>query len=691
MPLVAHMSGGAYVRSVALIRLVRFRGFRFFPAALAILIAACGGSGAGSGEAPPRISLSVARISAEVGGGSASLGVSNGGGGTLSWTAAIPATVAWARISSGTNGTNSGTVRIEIDANSGAAREFDLTVTGNVAASATVRVSQPEAPPAIDLTAARTGLEGDGGSISLQVRNAGHGALQWTASLPEDQDWAYIESGGSGTGSGEIVVRYALNGGEDRELQVVVEAEQASNSPQSLALAQKWFGASACAYPEAREEVFDLLEDVYYFNDEPEQQATYDGISLDDFSTLDALLDEIRWKPDTHDRGFTYWLTREESDMLFEAAMTIFGFIMAVAVDESQEPLHLEILDVYEGSPAGEAGLARGDKILALNGKAVKDLDFEQIQLELGPGEEGFELEVGVETLSGDARTYAMVKRRVDIRTVPEDHVAVFETDAGKAGYLHFRTFFGDANERLLEEFAGFKSEGVRHLIVDLRYNGGGSVPIAHGLATLIGGPELFENQTRIVLSKMIHNRFLERRGWNETTHFGCGAYGAPALVAKCEAESSLRDLENVVFITSQRSASASELVITALQPFENVSLVGERTYGKPVGQYGFNFCLADPLDRSSGLGVLWPASFATVNSKGFEGYYDGIPVTPGCEAPDDRSRRLGDARESRIAAALRLIETGRCAVPSSSRAAAKAVEMQSVPGRDPVTQFFGY
>jgi len=673
------------------VRPVRFIRFRFSPAALAVLIAACGGSGGGPEEAPPRISLSATRISAEVGGGSASLSVSNGGGGTLRWAAAIPATVDWARISSGSNGTDSGTVQIEIDANSGPAREFNLTVTGNVATPVTVQVSQPEAPPAIALTAPRTELEGDGGSISLQVRNSGGGALQWIASLPEDQDWAHIESGDSGADSGEIVVRYDLNGGEDRELQVVVNAAGASNSPQSLDLAQKWFAARACTYPEARKEVFDLLRNFYYFNDEPEQQASYAGIFLDDFSTLDALLDEIRWKPDTHDRGFTYWLTREESDMLFEASMYIFGFVMDVIEDESQEPLHLEILDVYEGSPAGEAGLARGDKILALNGKAVDGLDSEQIQLELGPREAGFELEVEVETLSGADRTYTMVKRRVDIPTVPEDRVAVFETDAGKAGYLHFRTFFGDANGRLLEEFAGFKSEGVRHLIVDLRYNGGGSVPIAHGLATLIGGPELFASPRQNVLATTIHNRRLERNGWNETTYFGCSAYGAPALVAKCEAESSLRGLENVVFITSRSSASASELVITALQPFKNVSLVGERTYGKPVGQYGFSFCRTDPGDRSSGLGVLWPASFATVNSKGFEGYYDGIPVTRGCEVPDDRSRPLGDAKESRIAAALRLIETGSCAASSSSRAAAKAAEIQFVPGQDPVTQFFGH
>ncbi|MDE0680954.1 MAG: S41 family peptidase [Gammaproteobacteria bacterium] len=609
----------------------------------------------------------------------------------MNWTAAIPDGVDWARISSGSSGANSGTVGIEIDANPGAARQFELTVSGNATSSRTVAIRQAEAPAVLDLSASPTELDGNGGTVSVQVRNTGYATMEWAASLPDDVDWAYIESGDAGADSGEIVVRYSLNGGAGRELEVTVTAAAASNSPQSLALTQEWFGLSACTYPEARQEVYDILQDVYYFNDEPEQQARYDRLSLDDFNNIDALLDEIRWMPEIRDRDFTYWLTGQESEMLFSGEAYIFGFRMNVIVNQLEEPLYLEVLDVYEGSPAGDAGLERGDRITSLNGKAVGGLTIGQIQAELGPNEEGYEVEAEVETLSGASRAYSMAKRLVEIRTVPQERVAVFDTDAGKVGYLHFRTFFGDANERLLEEFAGFRSEGVRHVIVDLRYNGGGSVPIAHGLATLIGGPELFENQTRTVLSARIHNRLLESNGWNQTTYFGCDVYGSPGFAAKCENESVLRNLENVVFITGRGSASASELVISALQPHENVTLAGDRTYGKPVGQYGFEFCLTDPDDQFSGLAILWPVSFATVNSEGFEEYYDGIPVTQGCEAPDDLGHQLGDSQEDRIAAALRFIETGSCGADSSSRLARQDAKIQRSPAQDPVTQFFGH
>lgn len=659
----------------------------FVSIAAGIFLAACGGSG--DDGPPPSLSVSATSIDADAGGENVSVSVSNSGGGSLNWTASIPSGVDWARISSGSSGTNAGTVQIEVDANDGAAREFELTVSASGAASRTVTVRQAEAPPVIDLSVGSTDLEGDGGSVTVQVSNTGYGTMDWSASLPEDVDWAYIESGESGTDSGDIVVRYGLNGGADRELEVTVTASAASNSPQSLALSQDWYGASACTYPAAREEIFELMEDVYYFNDESEQAAKYGDLVLEDQNSLDAMLDELRWKPETHDRGFSYWLTKIRSDMIFAGEAYVFGFRIIYIVDQNRDPVHLEIVDVYQGSPAGEAGFQRGDKILSLNGKAIDGLNFAQIGAEFGPNEEGHEVTFELEKVNGDRSTLDVAKGLVTIPTVPAEHATVFDTDAGKAGYVHFRTFFGDANERLLAEFAEFNRQGVRHLIVDLRYNGGGSVPIAYGLATLIGGPELFEGGRRTVLSRRIHNDLLESQGWNRTAYFGCEVYGSQELVAKCENESSLRDLENVVFITSRSSASASELVATAMQPHENVTLIGERTYGKPVGQYGFDFCLEDPGNRRSGLGIMWPVSFATVNADGFEDYYDGLAVE--CEVPDDRENQLGTAEEGRIAAALRFIETGSCDAPASARAARAQQSIQFMPPQDPVQQHIGY
>lgn len=664
--------------------------------AAAVLMSACGGSGSdGSPPAPPpdpaSIELSTTSIDAEAGGGDASVDVSNGGGGTLNWTASIAGGVDWARISSGSSGANAGTIAIEIDANTAAAREFELTVSAGDAGSRAVTVRQAEAPAMLEVTAAVTELDGYGGSISLQVRNTGYATMPWSASLPDGADWAYIESGEEGTDAGEIVVRYELNGGADRELDVTVTASAANNSPQSLTLSQEWFASSACTYPEARQEALDLMETWYYWNDEPEQRARYDGVVIEDYEDLDSLLDDLRWRPETHDRNFSYWSSARESDMVFAGQAFIFGFRGRVIVDAVEDPLYYEVVDVYAGAPAGNAGLERGDRIVGINGKPVESLTFEGIFEEFGPNEEGFEVSFEVEKPSGEVRTFSMAKALVDVPTVPEEHVRMLDTAAGKVGYLHFRTFFGNANGRLLQEFAEFNAAGVKNLIVDLRYNGGGSVPIAYGLATLIGGPELYENQAHTLMSRRIHNLLLSSEGFDETAYFGCDAYPTPALAARCRNESAIRNVENVVFITGRGSASASELVITSLQPYENVSLVGERTYGKPVGQYGLRFCLATPNVFDTRQADLWAVSFAAVNAEGFEDYYDGLPVTEGCQVEDDLTRQLGDPQEGRLAAALRYLETGSCGATASSRLTDPGAKIQQTQPQDPVTQFLGH
>ena len=642
-------------------------------------------------EGAPNLNVSPTRVDAEAGGGNVAVDVTNRGGGTLNWTASIPGSVGWARISSGSSGTDAGTIEIEIDSNAAAAREFELTVSAGDAGSRTVTVQQAEAPAMLEVMAAGTELDGYGGSISLQVSNTGYATMRWSASLPDGTGWAYIESGEEGTDAGEIVVRYELNGGADRELDVTVTASAANNSPQSLTLRQEWFASSACTFPEARREALDLMETWYYWNDEPEQRARYDGVVIEDYDDLDSLLDDLRWRPETHDRNFSYWSSARESDMVFAGQAFIFGFRGRVIVDALENPLYYQVIDVYAGAPAGNAGLQRGDRIVGVNGKAVDSLTVEEVFSEFGPNEEGFEVSFEVEKQSGERRTISIAKALVDVPTVPEEHVRILDTDAGKVGYLHFRTFFGDANGRLLQEFAEFNAAGVKNLIVDLRYNGGGSVPIAYGLATLIGGPELFENQAQTVMVRRVHNLVVSSEGLDRTAYFGCDAYPTPALAARCRNESAIRNVEKVVFITGRGSASASELVITALQPYENVSQVGERTYGKPVGQYGLRFCLATPNVFESRLADLWAVTFAHLNAEGFEDYYDGLPVTEGCQVEDDLTRQLGDPQEGRLAAALRYLETGSCGATTSSRLAAQGAAMQQTPPQDPVTHFLGH
>ena len=101
-----------------------------------------------------------------------------------------------------------------------------------------------------------------------------------------------------------------------------------------------------------------------------------------------------------------------------------------------------------------------------------------------------------------------------------------------------------------------------------------------------------------------------------------------------------------MVFITTRNSASASELVINGLLPHLPVTLVGDRTYGKPVGMYALE-------SRVSDFAYV-PICFKILNSNGEGDYYDGIPVD--ITASDGVNFAFGNINEPSLSAAISYI-----------------------------------
>jgi carboxyl-terminal processing protease len=109
---------------------------------------------------------------------------------------------------------------------------------------------------------------------------------------------------------------------------------------------------------------------------------------------------------------------------------------------------------------------------------------------------------------------------------------------------------------------------------------------------------------------------------------------------------------DKVLVLTSSRTLSASELVINALLPYADVTLIGSNTGGKPVGSKSFEFC-----DK-----LLFPITFRLVNASGNTDYFDGMQAD--CYAEDDIFHQLGDPEEGMLAAALAYAIDGTCASP---------------------------
>jgi C-terminal processing protease CtpA/Prc len=145
-----------------------------------------------------------------------------------------------------------------------------------------------------------------------------------------------------------------------------------------------------------------------------------------------------------------------------------------------------------------------------------------------------------------------------------------------KIGYLMYNQFSSSFDAELNAVFANFKNESVNDLIIDLRYNGGGSVRTATYLGSMVTGQfngELFSKQ---VWNEKVQAAIDESNFTNNFTsqinHDNIN-----------EAINSL-GLSRVYFIVTGSSASASELVINSLSAHIDVKLIGTKTVGKQVG-----------------------------------------------------------------------------------------------------------
>ena len=359
---------------------------------------------------------------------------------------------------------------------------------------------------------------------------------------------------------------------------------------------------------------------------------------------LDLLTAEARAQG--KDRYFSYLTTKAASSQFFEEG-TSQGYglgLHQVGTDQ------LFITQVFTGSPAGQAGFARGDQLLAIAPTAAElDLPQNQVAALLPAGQLS---QAFSSSVANTTRAFRVLQVGAATPVVLTATTAVYSLDpvpraaaplildrgaAGKVGYVMLRTFVGTADPLLRQTAAAFQAAGVTLVIVDLRYNGGGRLDVAATFLDLL-------RATPAAGDVMYRFKFNARQAAQESaTYFQAQPQSfSPAKVA---------------FIVTGASASASELMVNALQPYLPVALIGARTYGKPVGQFGFD----DPGCPS----MLYLISFQLLNRSLTGDYFLGLPDASfsggSCAAEDDLTHPTGDPAEASTAAALQWLESGTC------------------------------
>jgi C-terminal processing protease CtpA/Prc len=392
-----------------------------------------------------------------------------------------------------------------------------------------------------------------------------------------------------------------------------------------------------CSETARKQWVLDTTREWYLF---PETLPA--SVDLASYATAEDLLDALTAtaRAQGKDRFFSYLTTKAaESSLLGEGQFIGFGF--RTRTDPGNRPF---ILDVFDTSPAADAGLLRGDEIIAIDqgsgfvpvATSLADGTTTVTDL-LGPSETG--VRRGLRLLRGGTTLDVdMTKRTVTIDPVPDSFGTRVLARPGTAGvgYLHLRSYISTADPQLRVAFDTFRAQDVRDFIIDLRYNGGGLVDTATLIDNLLGGDRTSAD------TQFTYEYRSSKSSQNSTVRF------APQT-------QSVRPVR-IAFLTTDGTASASEINVNVMRKYVETAIVGSDTFGKPVGQIAFDLANSCP-DR------LRLVAFKTVNADGAGDYYDGIAplMRFACAADDTLGAPLGDAADNLTQAALQWINTGAC------------------------------
>jgi hypothetical protein len=328
-----------------------------------------------------------------------------------------------------------------------------------------------------------------------------------------------------------------------------------------------------------------------------------------------------------------------------------FGLQISYTQDVQTGKTHLLVVYADKNSPAGLKGTQRGWEITAVNGN--NDVSYD--------GAKGANV-TRVETAIYHSRQVSLTFRK------PDNTSVTYNLDAGgyqvnpilfdsiytrgdkKIGYFVFYTFSSVDDDHgstftrqvLDQEFDKLKAAGIDDLIVDLRYNGGGAVTTAEYLDSAIApastkGKVMYRYQYNDKLTK------------NESLLGLVPAVNFPGGGGL--------QLDHVFFIVSRNTASASELTLNNLKPYMDVKLVGDTTYGKPVGFIDFTISDYDAAGKKQYLADLYAINFATLNADGVGGYFGGI--SPDAAANDYINIPWGNPLDDNLDKIFNYIATG--------------------------------
>lgn len=361
---------------------------------------------------------------------------------------------------------------------------------------------------------------------------------------------------------------------------------------------------------------------------------------------------------------------------------TDVGYGLQFDIIQKTPPRRIVVAFTEAGSAASQApaSLARGATVLAVDGTDINVTDsagIAKLNAGLTPAAAGETHTFQVQDV-GAATSRTVTLQSANVITKSVLNVQTISTATGAVGYLLFNNQLAQAETELVTAINTLKSAGVKDLVLDIRYNGGGYLDIASELAYMIADTNMTGGQTF---------ELLQFNSKHPTTDPVSGTAITPTPFHNTTLGLSLAQgqplpnlgLQRVFVLTSGGTCSASESVINSLQGVGvQVIQIGTTTCGKPYGFY--------PADNCGT--TYFSIQFRGLNARSFGDYTDGFTPSsgmsassgtsatlPGCVVNDDFTHALGDQNESLLFVALGYRMNQSCSVPPAGLAPGMSVK----------------